>query len=235
MVESIGSWICLTHKTYTCHTLQCCACRLYSVYWNESMLYNFRMSNYVQQRKTYTRKAATVHLNCSTVPCNMLCARIAAAVWRKRRDVICEMRGTRPWYAVPLCKTYPCQKKNKRYHASRNEACRLTCICLMAAHIHGTILFFYLFTFYFLHNPTLHVTSYHVKMWRSGKMLLKFQILNANYCCAYNHSSVRYRPRSCIGCKNTAESFLQYFRFWRHEGWIRYARWCHVLHCIPQP
>jgi hypothetical protein len=24
----------------------------------------------------------------------------------------------------------------------------------------------------------------------------------------YNHSSVRYRPRFCIGCKNTAESFL---------------------------
>jgi hypothetical protein len=29
--RSIGSWICLTHKTYTCHTLQCCACRSYSV------------------------------------------------------------------------------------------------------------------------------------------------------------------------------------------------------------
>jgi hypothetical protein len=27
--RSIGSWICLTHKTYTCHRLQCCACRLY--------------------------------------------------------------------------------------------------------------------------------------------------------------------------------------------------------------
>jgi hypothetical protein len=50
------------------------------VYWNESTLYNFRTSNYVQQRKTYTRKAAAVHLNCSTVPCNTLCARIAAAV-----------------------------------------------------------------------------------------------------------------------------------------------------------
>jgi hypothetical protein len=50
------------------------------VYWNESMLYNFRTSNYVQQRKTYTRKAATVHLNCSTVPYNTLCALIAAAV-----------------------------------------------------------------------------------------------------------------------------------------------------------
>jgi hypothetical protein len=33
-------------------------------YWNESTLYNFRTSNYVQQRKTYTTKAATVHLNC---------------------------------------------------------------------------------------------------------------------------------------------------------------------------
>jgi hypothetical protein len=22
---------------------------------------------------------------------------------------------------------------------------------------------------------------------------------------------------------------------WRHKGWIRYARWHHVLHCIPQP
>jgi hypothetical protein len=29
--RSIGLWIRLTHKTYTCHTLQCCACRLYSV------------------------------------------------------------------------------------------------------------------------------------------------------------------------------------------------------------
>jgi hypothetical protein len=50
------------------------------VYWNESTLYNFRTNNYVQQRKTYTRKAAAVHLNCSAVPCNTLCARIAAAV-----------------------------------------------------------------------------------------------------------------------------------------------------------
>jgi hypothetical protein len=107
--RSIGSWICFTHKTYTCHMLQCCVCRLYPVYWNESTQYNFRTSNYVQQRKTYTRKAATVHLNCSTVPCNTLCGCIAAAVWRKRRDVICEIRGTRPWYAVPSCKTYPCQ------------------------------------------------------------------------------------------------------------------------------
>jgi hypothetical protein len=39
----------------------------------------FRTSNYVQ-RETYTRKVATVHLNCSTVPCNTLCARIAASV-----------------------------------------------------------------------------------------------------------------------------------------------------------
>jgi hypothetical protein len=65
----------------------------------------FRTSNYVQQRKTYTRKAATVHLNCSTVSCNTLCARIAgavpcntlyariaAAVWRKTRDVICDLQ-----------------------------------------------------------------------------------------------------------------------------------------------
>jgi hypothetical protein len=37
------------------------------VYWNESKLYNFRMSNYVQQRKTYMTKAVTVHLNCYTV------------------------------------------------------------------------------------------------------------------------------------------------------------------------
>jgi hypothetical protein len=33
--RSIGSWICLTHKTYTCHTLQCCACRLYIFLSNE--------------------------------------------------------------------------------------------------------------------------------------------------------------------------------------------------------
>jgi hypothetical protein len=89
------------------------------VYWNVSTLYNFRKSNYVQQRKTYTRKAATVHLICSTVPYNTLCARIAAAVRRKRRDVICDLQsamsgmqcaGVRPWDAVPWRKTYPCQK-----------------------------------------------------------------------------------------------------------------------------
>jgi hypothetical protein len=45
-----------------------------------SYIFFFRTSNYVQQRKTYTRKAATVHLNCSTVPCKTLCERIAAAV-----------------------------------------------------------------------------------------------------------------------------------------------------------
>jgi hypothetical protein len=50
------------------------------VHWNENMLYNFRTGNYVQLRKTYTRKPATVHLNCSTVHSNTLCARIAAAV-----------------------------------------------------------------------------------------------------------------------------------------------------------
>jgi hypothetical protein len=50
------------------------------VYWNESTLYNFRKSNYGQQRKTYTTKATTVHLNCSIVLCNTLRARIAAAV-----------------------------------------------------------------------------------------------------------------------------------------------------------
>jgi hypothetical protein len=63
------------------------------VYWNEIMLYNFRTSNYVQQRKTYRKKAATVHLNCFTVLCNTLCARIAAAVWRKTRDVICDLQS----------------------------------------------------------------------------------------------------------------------------------------------
>jgi hypothetical protein len=31
----------------------------------------------------------------------------------------------------------------KKDHASRNEARRLTCICLTAAHIHGTILLFF--------------------------------------------------------------------------------------------
>jgi hypothetical protein len=79
------------------------------VYWNESMLHNFRTSNYVQQRKTYMRKAATVHLNCSTVPCNTLCARMAAAVWHKTCDIICDLQSARPWDAVPWCKTYPCQ------------------------------------------------------------------------------------------------------------------------------
>jgi hypothetical protein len=34
------------------------------VYWNESMLYNFRTNNYVQQRKTYTTKATMVYLYC---------------------------------------------------------------------------------------------------------------------------------------------------------------------------
>jgi hypothetical protein len=43
-------------------------------------IFFFRTSNYVQQRKTYTRKAATVHLNCTAVPCNTLCERIAAAI-----------------------------------------------------------------------------------------------------------------------------------------------------------
>jgi hypothetical protein len=32
------------------------------VYWIESTLYNFRTSKYVQQRKTYTTKAAMVYL-----------------------------------------------------------------------------------------------------------------------------------------------------------------------------
>jgi hypothetical protein len=41
---------------------------------------------------------------------NTLCARIATAVWRKKRDVICEVRGTRLLYVIPSCKTYPCQK-----------------------------------------------------------------------------------------------------------------------------
>jgi hypothetical protein len=81
------------------------------VYWNESTLYNFRKSNYVQQRKTYTRKAATVHLNFSTLLCNTLCAHIAAAVWHKTRDVICDLQSARPWDAVPWCKTHPCQKQ----------------------------------------------------------------------------------------------------------------------------
>jgi hypothetical protein len=49
-------------------------------------------------------------------------------------------------------------------HASGNEARLLTCIYLTAAHIHGTILLFY-----FLHNPTLHVTSYHVKTWEDTR------------------------------------------------------------------
>jgi hypothetical protein len=99
--RSIGTWICLTHKTYTCHTVQnitethnivlhnsqrynlqnplsfpikdalyidgCLGFHDILVYWNETMLYNFQTSNYVQQRKTYTTKAATVHLNCYTV------------------------------------------------------------------------------------------------------------------------------------------------------------------------
>jgi hypothetical protein len=40
---------------------------IYQIYWNESTLYNFRTSNYVQQSKTYTTIAAMVHLNCYTV------------------------------------------------------------------------------------------------------------------------------------------------------------------------
>jgi hypothetical protein len=115
--RSIRSWICLTHKTYTCHTVQnitdthnivalyidgCLGFHDILVYWNESMLYNFRTSNYVQQRKTCMRKAVTVHLNCSTVPCNTLCAHIAVPVWRhlwlKECDVCDE------WDAVPSCR-----------------------------------------------------------------------------------------------------------------------------------
>jgi hypothetical protein len=40
---------------------------IYQIYWNEITLYNFRTSNYVQQRKTYTTKAAKVHLNCYVI------------------------------------------------------------------------------------------------------------------------------------------------------------------------
>jgi hypothetical protein len=39
---------------------------------------------------------------------------------------------------------------------------------------------------------------------------LLFNVIDAcigKNCSLYNHSSVRYRPRFCIGCKNTAESF----------------------------
>jgi hypothetical protein len=94
MVEASDHGFVL-HTTYTCHTVQnitdmhnivalyidgCLGFHDILVYWNESRLYNFRTSNYVQLSKTYMRKAATVHLNCSTVPCNTLCARIAAAV-----------------------------------------------------------------------------------------------------------------------------------------------------------
>jgi hypothetical protein len=35
--------------------------------------------------------------------------------------------------------------KKKGDHSSRNEACPLTCICLTAAHIHGTISLFHTF------------------------------------------------------------------------------------------
>jgi hypothetical protein len=44
-----------------------------------------------------------------------LCARIAAAVLRKRRDVICEVRGTRLLYVIPSCKTYPYQKSQSTF------------------------------------------------------------------------------------------------------------------------
>jgi hypothetical protein len=96
------------------------------VYWNECMLHNFRSSKCVQQRKTYTRKAATVHPNCSTVSCNTFCARIAAAAWRKTRDVICDLQsamcamsgmqcaGVRTWNAVPWRKT--CQNLTQFKH-----------------------------------------------------------------------------------------------------------------------
>jgi hypothetical protein len=104
MVEASDHWYVL-HTRSIRHTVQnitdthnivvlyidgCLGFHDILVYWNESMLYNFWRSNYVQQRKTYMRKAAMVHLNCSTVHCNTLCARIAAAVWRQTRDVICD-------------------------------------------------------------------------------------------------------------------------------------------------
>jgi hypothetical protein len=68
----------MSHSTeYNRHAQHCNVAALYIdvclgfhdilVYWNESTLYNFRKSNYVQQRKRYTTKAAKVHLNCYSV------------------------------------------------------------------------------------------------------------------------------------------------------------------------
>jgi hypothetical protein len=75
----------------------------------------------------------------------MLCARIAATLLRKRRDVICEVCGTRLLYVVPSCKTYPCQKLQKKKI--------LYSFCLMVeASDHG----------YVLHTRRIHVTRYNV-------------------------------------------------------------------------
>jgi hypothetical protein len=43
---------------------------------------------------------------------------------------------------------------------------------------------------------------------------LLFNVIDAcigKHSSLYNHASVRYRPRFCIGCKNTAESFPHSF------------------------
>jgi hypothetical protein len=89
----------------------------------------FERRNYVQQRKTYTRKTATVHLNCPTVPCNTLCARIAAAVFRKT-SFVTECDVCDEWDAVRVrwCKMqYP-----RVRHIHVNKLCNVASCSIYA-------------------------------------------------------------------------------------------------------
>jgi hypothetical protein len=66
MVEALDHG-CRTHKTYTCHTVQN-TIRYDIRFTGMKVRYTiFERVNYVQQRKTYTTKAAKVHLNCYSV------------------------------------------------------------------------------------------------------------------------------------------------------------------------
>jgi hypothetical protein len=65
--RSIGSWICLTHKTYTRHTVQN-TIRYDIRFTGMKVRYTiFERVTMYNNAKTYTTKAAKVHLNCYSV------------------------------------------------------------------------------------------------------------------------------------------------------------------------